>query len=44
MADLIDKKGRIIDPLKEKPVIDNDLNEISKAFKIFCDKEGIRLY
>jgi type I restriction enzyme M protein len=41
---LTDRKGRVIDPLKEKPVIDNDLNEISEVFKIFCDKEGIRLY
>lgn len=41
---LIDRKGRIIDPLKEKPVIDNDLNEIADVFNNFCDKEGIRLY
>jgi type I restriction enzyme M protein len=41
---LIDKKGRMIDPLKEKPVINNDLDEISEAFRNFCDKEGVKLY
>jgi type I restriction enzyme M protein len=39
---LIDEKGDIIDPLKEKPVVDNDLNEVSTAFKDFCKKEGIK--
>lgn len=41
---LIDKKGEIIDPVKEKPVIDNDLDEIAEAFKNFCYKENIKLY
>ena len=41
---LIDKNKRIIDPLKDKPVVDNDLDEIAEAFKNFCDKEGIKLY
>lgn len=41
---LIDRRGRILDPLKEKPIIDNDLDEIAEAFKYFCDKEGIKLY
>lgn len=41
---LIDKQGKVIDSMKEKPVIDNDLNEVAEAFKNFCDKEGIKLY
>lgn len=40
---LIDKEGKVLDPLKEKPVIDHDLNDVAKAFKDFCDKEGIKL-
>ncbi len=39
---LIDQEGNIIDPLKEKPVIDHDLTDIAKAFKDFCNKEGIK--
>lgn len=41
---LIDREGNILDPLKEKPVVDHDLNDIAKAFSDFCDKEGIKLY
>lgn len=41
---LIDKNNNILDPLKDKPVIDNDLDEIAVAFNNFCYKEGIRLY
>jgi len=41
---LINKQGEVIDPMKDKPVIDNDLNEVAEAFKNFCDKEGIKLY
>lgn len=40
---LIDKEGKVLDPLKEKPVIDHDLQDIAEAFKDFCDKEGIKL-
>lgn len=39
---LIDRKGNILDPLKEKPIIDHDLNDIVKAFKDFCHEEGIK--
>jgi len=39
---LIDREGNILDPLKEKPVIDHDLNDIAEAFKDFCNQEGIR--
>jgi len=41
---LTDKDGRILDPLKEKPIIDHDLNDVAEAFKDFCDKEDIKLY
>lgn len=41
---LVDKNGRIIDPLKEKPIIDHDLDEIPDKFKEFCSKEAIRFY
>jgi type I restriction enzyme M protein len=40
---LIDNEGKFLDPLKEKPVIDHDLNYIAEAFKNFCDKEGIKI-
>ena len=40
---LIDKEGNVLDPLKEKPIIDHDLNDVAKAFKDFCRKEGIKL-
>ncbi len=41
---LIDKEKRMLDPMKDKPVVDNDLDEIAEAFEDFCDKEGIKLY
>jgi len=37
----IDKKGRVINILKEKLVVNHDLDEISEAFLDFCEKEGI---
>ena len=39
----IDKEGRVINILKEKLLVDHDLDEITEAFEDFCKKEGIRL-
>ena len=41
---LIDREGKILDPLKEKPIVDSDLSEIVEAFQQFRDKEGIKFY
>ncbi len=41
---LIDHKGMILDPLKEKPIVDSDLSEILEAFLQFRKKEGIKFY
>ena len=41
---LIDREGNILDPLKEKPIVDSDLSEVVEAFQQFCDKEGIKFY
>lgn len=41
---LIDRRGEILDPLKEKPIVDSDLSEIVEAFQQFRDKEGIKFY
>jgi len=39
---LIDREGNILDQLKEKPIVDHDLDDVAEAFKDFCDKEGIK--
>src|SRR3989344_4424928 len=41
---LIDRDGKILDPLKENPIVDSDLSEIVEAFQQFRDKEGIKFY
>ncbi|MEO8637759.1 MAG: N-6 DNA methylase [Candidatus Taylorbacteria bacterium] len=41
---LIDREGNILDPLKEKPIVDSDLREIASAFQQFSKKEGITFY
>lgn len=38
----VDKEGIVLDPLKEKPRVDHDLDDVAEAFKDFCKKEGIR--
>ncbi|MDD5772023.1 MAG: N-6 DNA methylase [bacterium] len=38
----INNEGKIIEPTKEKPIVDNDLNDIVEAFTDFCKKEGIK--
>lgn len=38
----INNEGKIIEPTKEKPVVDTDLNDIAEAFRGFCKKEGIK--
>jgi type I restriction enzyme M protein len=38
----INKDGKVINLLKEKMVVDHDLDEIAEAFVTFCKKEGIR--
>ncbi|MDO8496250.1 MAG: N-6 DNA methylase [bacterium] len=41
---LIDREGKILDPLKEKPIVDSDLSEIEEGFQQFRNKEGIKFY
>jgi type I restriction enzyme M protein len=38
----IDKEGRVINILKEKLVVDHDLDEIAEAFVDFRKKEGLK--
>jgi type I restriction enzyme M protein len=41
---LTDKQGTPIDPVKDKPIVDNDLDEITQAFKNYCVNENIKFY
>ncbi len=40
----INRKGEKINPLQEKTLVDNDLDEIAEAFRKFCKSEKIKLY
>jgi len=41
---LIDKEENLIDTLKQKPIVDTDLDEIPNLYKDFCKKNEIKLY